>query len=88
MLALWIAIVVLFLLLVGAMQHIKKIEGQLELLDREQHTQNKDLLVLHKSRSELTGMVVQHRDVLEYLVERDPLLNKVKYPMSSIVGEA
>jgi len=88
MLALWIAIVVLFLLLVGAMQHIKKIEGQLELIDREQHTQNKDLLVLHKSRSELTGMVVQHRDVLEYLVERDPLLNKIKNPMSSIVGEA
>jgi len=88
MIALWIAIVVLLLLLVGAMQHIKKIEGQLELIDKEQHTQNKDLIVLHKSRSELTEMILQHRDVLEYLVERDPLLNKIKNPMSSIVGEA
>ena len=88
MVALWIAIVVLFLLLVGVMQHIKKIEGQLELLDREQHTQNKDLIVLHKCRSELTEMILQHRDVLEYLVERDPLLNKIKSPMSNIVGQA
>jgi Tfp pilus assembly protein PilO len=82
-------IVVLFVLVLGMGRHIKKMADQLELLDREQHTQNKDILILHKCRSELTNMMLQHNEVLTYLAEQDEKLgkySKIKY--SGIVGEA
>lgn len=88
MLALSITVVVLFVMVLGMGQNIKKLRDQLELLDREQHTQNKDILGLLEYRNESSTMLLQHREVLEYLMERDPLLNKIANPMSSIVGEA
>jgi hypothetical protein len=58
------------------------------LLDREQHTQNKDILELLKYRNDSSTLLLQQREVLEYLAERDPLLTKVKMPISTIIGEA
>ena len=81
-------IVVLFVLILGMGRHIKVMADKLELLDREQHIQNKDLLVLHKCRSELTNMMLQHNEVLTYLAEQDEKLNKYNIKYKGIIGEA
>jgi Tfp pilus assembly protein PilO len=81
-------IVVLFVLVLGMGRHIKKMADQLELLDREQHTQNKDILILHKCRSELTNMMLQHNEVLTYLAEQDEKLNRYNIKYKGIIGEA
>jgi Tfp pilus assembly protein PilO len=81
-------IVVLFILVLGMGRHIKKMADQLELLDREQHTQNKDILILHKCRSELTNMMLQHNEVLTYLAEQDEKLNRYNVKYKGIIGEA
>lgn len=83
-----IIVAVLFVMVLGMGRHIKKIADQLELLDREQHTQNQDLLVLHKCRSELTNMMLQHNEVLTYLAEQDEKLNRYTVKYRGIVGEA
>jgi len=88
MVALSITVAVMFILIVGLTQNIKKLQDQIELLDREQHTQNKDILGLLEYRNESSTMLLQHREVLEYLMERDPLMNSIKNPMSNIVGKA
>jgi outer membrane phospholipase A len=88
MIVLSITVVVLFVMVLGMGRHIKKIANQLELLDREQHTQNQDLIVLHKCRSELTNMMLQHNEVLTYLAEQDEKLKRYTVKYSGIVGEA
>jgi hypothetical protein len=74
--------------LVGAILRIDKLKQHIELLDREQHTQNKDIIELLKYRGESSVVILQHSDVLVYLCDRDPLLNKIKTPISTIVGQA
>jgi Tfp pilus assembly protein PilN len=74
--------------LVGAILRIDKLKQHIELLDREQHTQNKDIIELLKYRSESSIVILQHSDVLTYLCDQDPLLNKIKMPISTIVGQA
>jgi len=88
MVALSITVAVMFILIVGLTQNIKKLQDQIQLLDREQHTQNKDIIGLLEYRNESSTMLLQHREVLEYLMERDPLMNSIKNPMSNIVGKA
>ena len=86
--ALSIIVVIMFMLMLDLRQSIKKMVDQLELLDREQHTQNKDILELLKYRNDSSTLLLQQREVLEYLAERDPLLTKIKMPISTIIGEA
>jgi hypothetical protein len=74
--------------LVATILHIQKIQQELELLGREQHTQNKDIIELLKYRGESSVVILQHSDVLTYLCDQDPLLNKIKTPISTIVGQA
>jgi len=76
------------LFLVGAIFRIDKLKQHIELLDREQHTQNKDIIELLKYRGESSVVILQHSDVLTYLCDRDPLLSKIKTPISTIVGQA
>jgi hypothetical protein len=74
--------------LVGTILRLNKLEQHIELLDREQHTQNKDIIELLKYRGESSIVILQHSDVLTYLCDQDPLLNKIKMPISTIVGQA
>lgn len=76
------------LFLASAIIHIKKIQQELIEIDKEQHTQNKDIIELMKYRGESSAMLLQHTYVLEYLAEQDAIRNKNKYPIPSIVGEA
>lgn len=81
-------IVVLFVLILGMGRHIKKMSDQLELLDREQHTQNNEIAILMKNHLRHQGMLLQHSEVLMYLAERDETLKKYTIKYSGIVGEA
>jgi len=83
-----VIILVMFPLLIGTILRINKLKQHIELLDREQHTQNKDIIELLKYRSESSIVILQHSDVLTYLCDQDPLLNKIKMPISTIVGQA
>jgi hypothetical protein len=58
------------------------------LIDKEQHIQNMDINELLKYRNESSVVILQHSDILTYLMDRDPLLNKMKVPIGNIVGEA
>ena len=44
-----------------------------------QHVQNKELIEFIKFRNEATTMLLQHIDILKYLVEKDPALKKSKW---------
>ena len=83
-----VLLVINSLFLASAIIHIRKIQKELIEIDKEQHTQNKDIIELLKYRGESSAMLLQHTYVLEYLAEQDAIKNKNKYPIPSIVGEA
>lgn len=74
--------------LLAAIARIRKIQQLLEMLDKEQHTQNKDIIDMLRYRQESSVMLLQHSEVLQYLVEQDPLLDRIKNPMGGVVGQA
>ena len=78
----------MFPLLTGAIFRLNKLQHQIELLDREQHTQNIDVIELMKYRGESSVVILQHSDVLTYLCEQDPRLNKMKISYTGPMGEA
>ena len=78
----------MFMLMLDLRQSIKKMADQLELLDREQHTQNNEIAVLMRNHLRHQGMLLQHSEVLAYLAERDETLKKYTIKYSGIVGEA
>ena len=68
---------------------LKRVNELVRFLDEEQHTQNKDIIELLKYRNESSEMLMQHIEILKYLVERDDLLGKGKrIPFPTIIGEA
>jgi hypothetical protein len=81
-----LALTVLYLL--AALVHIKAIQKQLQALDKEQHTQNKDIIDLLKYRNESTEMFLQHIEILKYLCDKDPILSKTRKQYVGPVGEA
>jgi short subunit fatty acids transporter len=83
-----IAVVILSLFVIYLIRHIKLINNELITIDKEQHTQNMDIIELLKYRGESSVVILQHSEILKYLIDRDPLLNKMKVPMSNVVGEA
>jgi amino acid transporter len=81
-----LAITVFFLL--GALAIIGKMQKQLELIDREQHAQNKDIMDLIKYKIQSQEMLIQHVDILKYLVDRDEVLGKKVTFYTGPMGEA
>jgi len=79
-------IVILFLL--GAIAAIGKLQKQIELIDREQHQQNKDIIELLKDRTKITEMLLDHVDILKYLIDQDPILKSAKRTYGGPIGEA
>jgi hypothetical protein len=74
--------------LLAAIARIRKIQQLLEMLDKEQHIQNRDIIDLLRYRQESSVMLLQHSKILQYLVEQDPLLDRIKNPMGGVVGQA
>lgn len=82
--------VITALFLIVAVMYIYKIQQELISLSEEQHQQNTDIITLLKYKQESSEMILQHIEILKYLVDRDPLLNKrkISMPLGHIVGEA
>lgn len=81
-------LVLVSVLLVVTMFYIDKLQKQINLLDREQHTQNKEITELMKGNITHKKMLLQHIEILKYLVEQDPKLNSGKLYFTGPVGEA
>ena len=82
------AIVVLSIFLTSAIFHIGKLQRQIVLLDKEQHTQNKDIINLMKVKIQHDEMLLQHIEILKYLIEQDPKMRAHKVLFQGPVGEA
>jgi len=81
-------IIILAIISFSVILHINKLQQQVNLLDKEQHVQNEDIYKLMKENNELKGMILQHVEILKYLVEQDPKLNSGKMYYTGPVGEA
>jgi uncharacterized metal-binding protein len=70
---------IVLVLLMGVLLHLGEIKQQIIDLDKMQHVQNKELIECFKFRNEATTMLLQHIDILKYLVEKDPAFKKSKW---------
>ncbi len=70
---------IVLVLLMGVLLHLGEIKQQIIDLDKMQHVQNKELIEFFKFKSEATTMLLQHIDILKYLVEKDPVFKKSKW---------
>jgi predicted Holliday junction resolvase-like endonuclease len=85
---LFIIVFVLAIFLLSAIVHINRLQKQVNLLDKEQHVQNEDIYKVMKENYELKGMILQHVEILKYLIEQDPKLNSGKMYFTGPMGEA
>jgi hypothetical protein len=67
---------------------IGSLNKQLKMLDKEQHSQNKEIIQLMQANMQHSEMLMQHIEILKYLIDQDPQLGKTKIPYGGIVGEA
>jgi len=81
-----IAILIVFVLMLSSM--IGTLNKQIEAMDREQHEQNQDIIKLMKSNITHQEMLLQHIEILKYLVEQDPKLNSGKMYFTGPIGKA
>jgi hypothetical protein len=75
---LFIIVFVLAVFLISTIVYINKLQQQVNLLDKEQHTQNNEIAVLMRNHLKHQGMLLEHIEILKYLVEQDPKLNSSK----------
>ena len=73
-----ITIVILCIVIAVLGNIILTLQKQVNLLDKEQHVQNEDIYKVMKENYELKGMILQHVEILKYLIEQDPKLNAGK----------
>jgi predicted PurR-regulated permease PerM len=83
-----IVIIALFGFILILNDMLRNLTKQLELVDREQHQQNKEIMELMKYKSQHDEMLLQHIEILKYLIEQDPKLNAGKIYYTGPVGEA
>ena len=77
------------LFLATAILHIHKLQEELISIDKEQHNQNKNVMDLMKTNIQHQEMLLQHIEILKYLVEQDPKLNSGRmYFTGGPIGEA
>jgi len=74
--------------IIAAILHINRLQKQVNLLDKEQHTQNNEIAVLMRNHLKHQEMLLQHIEILKYLVEQDPKLNAGKMYFTGPIGEA
>jgi hypothetical protein len=80
-------IVALFIFILMLNGMVGTLNKQLILIDKEQHQQNKEIIELMKYKMLHDEMLMQHIEILKYLVEQDPMLGKQKKWIMP-VGEA
>ena len=80
---------ILTISLISSIVYINKLQKQVNLLDDEQHTQNMEISTLMRNHLKHQGMLLEHIEILKYLVEQDPKLNAGnKIYFTGPIGEA
>lgn len=89
-----IVVVLLAILVAGLIYSNFELKQQLELVDKEQHIQNEDIINLMKNHikhqdhiKQHQEMLLQHIEILKYLIEQDPKLNR-NFMLMGKPGEA
>ena len=85
---LFVLIIALAIFLLSAILYIDKLQKQVNLLDKEQHVQNEDIYKVMKENYELKGMILQHIEILKYLIDQDPKMKAHKILFQGPIGEA
>ena len=75
---LFIIVFVLAIFLTSIIIYINRLQKLFNLLDKEQHVQNNEIAVLMRNHLKHQEMLLQHIEILKYLVEQDPKLNSDK----------
>ena len=83
-----IAVVILSMFMLGAIAHIGKIQKELKEISEEQSRQNEDAIFLLQSRIETAKVIVQHTEVLKYLLDESMQEGNIPYPFMGPMGEA
>ena len=83
-----ILLTVTMLFLASAIIHILKIQQELELLGREQHTQNMDIIELLKANDELTRVNDEQDKALVFIIQHLVEKEKITVPYMGPMGEA
>jgi len=83
-----VAIVIMGIVIAILGNKVLTLQKQVNLLDKEQHTQNNEIAVLMRNHLKHQGMLLEHIDILKYLIEQDPKLNSGKMYFTGPVGEA
>ena len=83
-----ILLTVTMLFLASVITHILKIQQELELLGREQHTQNMDIIELLKANDELTRVNDEQDKALVFIIQHLVEKEKITVPYMGPMGEA
>ena len=83
-----ILLTVTMLFLASAIIHILKIQQELELLGREQHTQNMDIIELLKANDKLTKVNDEQDKALVFIIQHLVEKEKITVPYMGPMGEA
>jgi len=83
-----ILLTITMLFLASAIIHILKIQQELELLGREQHTQNMDIIELLKANNELTRVNDEQDKALVFIIQHLVEKEKITVPYMGLMGEA
>ena len=65
-----VIILVMFPLLIGTMLRLNRIQQQLELIDREQHTQNTDMINMLKTNNEQDKAILY---IIQHIVDKEKI---------------
>jgi predicted PurR-regulated permease PerM len=83
-----IAIVILSLFVIYLIRHIKLINNELTAIDKEQHTQNMDIIRLMKLTNEISSISEEHDKALLAIIQHLSKQDLTSFPYMGVVGEA
>jgi hypothetical protein len=83
-----IMIAILTIFLMSAIAHITKIQKELVAISEEQSRQSEDAIFLLQSRIETAKVLVQHTEVLKFLLDESLKDGNIPYPFMGPMGEA
>ena len=83
-----IAVVILSLFVIYLIRHIQLINNELTAIDKEQHTQNMDIIRLMKLTNEISSISEEHDKALLYIIQHLSKQDLTPFPFTGVVGEA
>lgn len=82
------AVVILALLLIGVTTQLGEIKKELKAITEEQDRQNEDAIFLLQSRIETAKVIVQHTEVLKFLLDESMKDGGIPHTFMGPMGEA